>query len=403
MKTFYNFALWIALAALGTGVAAAQQTSQNLSSPSPTAAWSQYGFQAAHLSFNSTENLLTPANVSSLEWKAAAEVGAPIASAPVVRQGIVYVAAGGTIFAYQTSDGTPLWSHASCSGVNTVQAALGAQALLVGDGGGDLAAYDPVTGAQIWCRDEGGSITAAPTVNGNVVYITNGASVVAVDQLTGTQQWRFTPSDFSPVTNTPAVLKNIVYVSGGGSVFALNGKSGRQIWRTNLQTCCNISAPTVAGNTVYVGGQNLYALRASNGSLLWTQTVIGTNVSMPAIAYGKVFVNSQDAQFGLFAFDASSGSLLWRTIVTEESLATVTVANGVIYDISDTSGPYAGVLVMIDPDTGTVLGSVADPDGTPFNSLFRSQPAVVNGTLYVPTGSDPSLGVPNRVDIFRLP
>ena len=39
-------------------------------------------------------------------------------------------------------------------------------------------------------------------------------------------------------------------------------------------------------------------------------------------------------------------------------------------------------------------------DGHPFNHLFRSQPAVVNGTVYIPT-SDPNGG--NRVDAFRLP
>src|SRR3989442_6878012 len=207
MKHYCKLALLMAMAVLSAGVIAAQQSGQNVGSSltAPAATWSQYGFQTNHSSFNQTETALTRANVSSLAWKWAGDVGAPISSAPVVGQGIVYVAAGGTIFAFQASDGAPLWSHFSCSGVNTVQAALGAQALLVGDGGGDLAAYDPITGGQIWCRDEGGSIISAPAVEGTTVYVTNGASVIAVDQLTGNEQWRLTPSDLSPVTNTPAV------------------------------------------------------------------------------------------------------------------------------------------------------------------------------------------------------
>ena len=97
MKTYSQFALCIALGALSSGVAAAQGTGGNPTSPSSTAApsWSQYGFQAAHQSLNSLENVLTRSNVSSLTWKSAAEVGAPIASAPIVSQGVLYVAAGG--------------------------------------------------------------------------------------------------------------------------------------------------------------------------------------------------------------------------------------------------------------------------------------------------------------------
>ena len=287
------------------------------------------------------------------------------------------------------------------TGVGTVEAALGSQALLVGDGGGDLAAYDPATGNQIWCRDESGSITSAPAVDGNTVYITNGESVVAVDQLTGTQQWRFTPSDFSPVTNTPAVFGERVYVTGGSSVFALARATGQQLWRTDLEPQANISAPSVAEGAVYVGGQHLYALRGSDGSLLWTQGIVGINVSMPAIAYGKVFVNSQDADFGLWAFRAADGAFLWRNRMPEESLATLTVANGVVFDIAEPSGLAGeGGLFMFNSDTGAFLGSIIDPDGHTFNHFLRSQPAVVGGTVYVPT-SDP-LGS-NRVDAFRLP
>src|SRR5207244_215354 len=263
----------VALAVICSGPISAQQSTENLSSglPAVVATWSQYGFIATHSSVNTFAHTFTRANVSSLSVQWAGELGTPGASAPVVGQGIVYVAADGMIFAFQASDGTPLWSHLSCSGVGTVEAALGAQVLLVGDGGGDLAAYDPATGDQIWCRDESGSITSAPAVDGNTVYITNGTSVVAVDQLTGSQRWRFTPSDFSPVTNTPAVLGERVYVTGGSSVFALARTTGQQLWRTDLEPQANISAPSVAEGAVYVGGQHLYALRGSDGSLLWTQ------------------------------------------------------------------------------------------------------------------------------------
>ena len=352
--------------------------------------WTQYGFLPTHTSFNSRENILSRGNVASLAFKWAAEVGPGIASSPILGRGIVYAAAEGMIFAFRASDGTPLWSHLSCSGVDTVQPALGPHALLVGDGGGDLAAYDPVTGDQIWCRDESGSITSAPAVDEKTAYITNGSDVVAVDQATGIGRWRFTPPDFSPLTTTPAVLHNMVFVTSLNSVFALDKATGHEIWHTNLAPQGISSAPSVAGDTVYVGGTNLFALRASDGHLRWSQ-MVGVGVSTPAIAHNKVFVNSLDPQFGLWAFDANTGALLWRNERPGEPESTLTVANGVIFDIAE-----FGELMMFNSATGAFLGTIVDPDGHQSQPRFgRPQPAVVNGVVYFPTA--------DRVDAFSLP
>ncbi len=357
--------------------------------------WPQYGFRANHASFNNLERTLTRSNVGNLTFAWAGEVGTSIASAPVVGRGIVYVAAGGNVFAFRASDGTQLWAHLSCSGEGTVQPALTPNAVIVGDGGGDLAAYDLNTGEQIWCNDESGSITSAPAVDHQTVYITNGGDVVAVNARNGLTRWVFTTPNFSPVTNTPAVLRNTVYVTGGNSVFALDKKTGHLLWRVNLGPQANISAPSVAGGTVYVGGTEPTALRASDGHVLWRQGNVGVNVTTPAIAYNKVYVNSQDPAFGLWALDASTGAIVWGPLADEQG-DTVTVANGVVYEIED-----GGSLSMFDANTGAFLASVVDPGGHAFNDLFFSQPAVVNGTVYVPTAD--CCGGPNRVDAFRLP
>jgi eukaryotic-like serine/threonine-protein kinase len=266
---------------------------------------------------------------------------------------------------------------------------------MVGDEGGDLAAYAPDTGKQIWCDDEGGSITSAPAITSGIIYVTNGTDVIALEASTGRPMWRFTSADFSPITNTPAVLESAVYATGGDSVFALDRTMGHRLWRTNLGTQYNISAPSVAGNIVYVGGSHLYALRKSDGHILWTKTHVGVNVSTPAIADGKVYVNAQDSGFGLWAFNAISGAFLWQRTRPDEPLATVTVANGVVFDIADT-----GELLMFRSDTGALLASLSDPDGHPFNADFGAQPAVVNGKVYVST-ADP-FGA-NQVDVTLPP
>jgi eukaryotic-like serine/threonine-protein kinase len=357
--------------------------------------WRQYGFNAAHTSSNDSETLLNPSNVSQLTLFWTSDTFRQEGTAPTLGFAAIFVASDGRVHALKANNGSTRWARLSCSGEGTVQPAFGDHLLLVGDGGGDLAAYDPATGTQIWCDDESGSITSAPAVSGDTVYITNGGDAIAVDQITGVRRWTFTPNDFSPLTQTPAIANGVVYVTGGSSVFALDQATGQKIWRHNLEQQSNLSAPSVANGIVYIGGLAIYALSATDGHLVWRNRRVGINVSTPAIAEGRVFVNAEDPQFGLWAFDAITGRFLWRNQRPGEAESTVTVANDVVYDIADN-----GELMMFEAAQGTFLGSLADPGGKSFRSVFGSQPVVANGTVYVATGDFQSR---NRVDAFHLP
>jgi len=357
--------------------------------------WRQYGFNAAHTSYNDSETILSPSNVSHLTLLWTSDTFNAQATAPTLGPTSVFVASDGRVRALKENSGVRRWVRLSCSGEETVQPAFSRGLLLVGDGGGDLAAYDPATGEQLWCDDESGSITSAPAVTDDTVYITNGGDAIAIDQFTGTRRWTFTPTDFSPLTETPAIANGVVYVTGGSAVFALDQATGHRIWRHNLEAQANISAPSIANGIVYVGGVALYALNAVDGHIVWRNRSAGVNVSTPAIAEGRVFVNAEDPDFGLWAFDAQNGAFLWRSEMPGEPESTVTVANGVIYDIAD-----SGELMMFEAALGAFLGSLADPDGKPFRSVFGAQPIVANGTVYVATGAFQS---PNRVDAFHLP
>jgi outer membrane protein assembly factor BamB len=356
--------------------------------------WRQYGFNEAHTSYNDSETALSPLTVGRLALFWTSEPFQAVGTAPTLGPNSIFVASDGHVRALLETSGVRRWGRLSCSGEGTVQPAFGKSLLLVGDGGGDLAAYHPGTGKQLWCDDESGSIVSAPAVENDFVFITNGVDAVALDQFSGQQHWRYTSADFTRLTTTPAVANGVVFVTGQNSIFALDGITGRKLWRTNLEEQANISAASVANGIVYVGGSSLYALSASDGHLLWRKNSVGINVCTPAIAEGKVFVNSQDPDFGLFAFDATTGAFLWKNRSPGESLSTLTVANGVIYDIAED-----GELMMFETEHGHLLATISDPDGKPFREDFGSQPIVANGTVYVSTG-DPSSS--NRVDAFRL-
>ncbi len=74
-----------------------------------------------------------------------------------------------------------------------------------------------------------------------------------------------------------------------------------------------VSSPAVANGVVYVGSsdQNVYALNASTGALLWKYTTGGQiDHSSPAVTNGVVYVGSFDGN--VYALNASTGALLWK-------------------------------------------------------------------------------------------
>ncbi len=357
--------------------------------------WRQYGFNPAHTSYNDAEMALSPLTVGRLTLFWTSDTFRGIATSPVLGYQAVFVASDGRVRSLDKQDGHRHWARFSCSGENTVQPALGRRILMVGDGGGDLAGYDPATGNQIVCDDKGGSIVSALAVADDTVFYSNTGEIVATDQFTSRDHWRADTGSTIMPTTSPAVADGVVYAAAGDFVFAFDGITGRRLWRHHIgEEQVNISSPSVANGLVYVGGVHLYALSAIDGHLVWRNRFVGTNVSTPAIAEGRVFVNSEDPEFGLWAFDAASGALLWKTRKPGESLATVTVANGVVYDITE-----FGELMMFDAASGNLLATIHDPDGKPFNADFGSQPIVADGVVYVSTGDFAS---PNRVDAFRL-
>jgi len=120
------------------------------------------GFKAAHTSYNNSETILNPSNVSDLTLLWTSDTFNAKATGPTLGPNSVFVASDGRVRALNKNNGVRRWVRLSCSGEGTVQPALGGGLLFVGDGGGDLAAYDPATGEQVCCDDESGSITSAP-------------------------------------------------------------------------------------------------------------------------------------------------------------------------------------------------------------------------------------------------
>jgi outer membrane protein assembly factor BamB len=100
---------------------------------------------------------------------------------------------------------------------------------------------------------------------------------------------------------------------------------------------------------IYVGSDddNVYALNASTGVLLWSYPVFV--VSSPAVANGVVYVGSPDDK--IYALNASTGAVLWSDTTGNDVTSSPAVANGVVYVSSDDTNVYAfSVGVVLGPN-----------------------------------------------------
>lgn len=151
--------------------------------------------------------------------------------------------------------------------------------------------------------------------------------------------WKYTTGSYIDLSS-PAVAKGVVYVgSDDNNLYALKASSGALLWRYTTGVFIE-SSPAVANGVVYIGSydKNLYALNASSGALLWKYTT-SYIASSPGVANGVVYVGSDDNN--LYALDASTGALLWKYTTESEILSSPAVANGVVYVGSYDNSLYA--------------------------------------------------------------
>lgn len=147
------------------------------------------------------------------------------------------------------------------------------------DPGGDLFAFDAVSGREIWKIDTGLRLSSAPGVGeGTLVVGTLDGDVVAYNPDSGTERWRAKVS--SEVITPPAVARGQVVVrSIDGRVFAFSIIDGERRWVHDrgipALTLRGNSTPVLAEGLVLLGydSGHVVALRGDDGVQLWEQTI----------------------------------------------------------------------------------------------------------------------------------
>ncbi len=182
---------------------------------------------------------------------------------PLANASGVYVGGSdGVITALSPADGSLLWTFQAGGDIGA-GLALGAGVVYAGAADQHLYALNAADGSRLW-RFTAEIELRAPAVAGDVLYISNGDNLTAIDAHTGAQRWQAPTGDADdPIGGPVTVVGDTITAPGGAYLFAFSAQSRALQWRFQSQPFdINQNAPVAAGSTVYWSAANptLYAL-----------------------------------------------------------------------------------------------------------------------------------------------
>jgi outer membrane protein assembly factor BamB len=256
---------------------------------------------------------------------------------------------------------------------------------------------------ELWAKGFVGRVSY-PIVAGGRIFVTvdnlpesdsstgRPSTLYAFDERTGLLAWPpIKVGKYSPLAWLAYEGGRLFVAPQEGPLRALEASTGRELWSTELPyQDFFFSPPTPFGGVVYITTSNLvYAVRASDGSVLWSTRVSG-GTSSPAVTSDSVFVSFQCARnYGL---DRAAGSVRWNTDsgCSGGGGTAPTYYQGRVYMRDYNTQPsnsYPTGDLVYDANTGTRLGRFVGRAAPAFDG--QSGYFLDGGTLRArPVGSD---------------
>jgi outer membrane protein assembly factor BamB len=191
--------------------------------------------------------------------------------APTIADGRIYLSGDDRVkcVEFEAESVSETWDYQAEGNLTEPSVANGT--VYVGSRAGELIALDAATGALRWreVADEGlvGTLAVA---GGNIYACTRGDRLAAFTT-GGNLLWETESTvggwTTSSVSAAPAVTDDYVYVTGGQYVECIDTANGQVLWEyTPDQNTSSWSAPVVSGGYVYMmGGGKVYCIRAQEG------------------------------------------------------------------------------------------------------------------------------------------
>ena len=366
--------------------------------------WPMFNHDPTHTGYSTS----TAPHTNQILWTY--KTNDAVKTSPAVVNGTVYVGSDdGYVYALSAANGSLIWKYNTYGPVQSSPAVVDGVVYIGGYHSHSVFALNASSGDLIWSSPTTSvypNEISAPAVTNGLVYIgvTDsgfGGELYAFNQLTGNLSWKYNPGSW--LSSSPAVYADKIYLgTSAGDVIALNAKSGQPSWAHHIRLdnstsssggdyplSCSLSA---SDGLVYVGlsAQKIQALNASNGALVWSGSVVGgVSFSTPVVANGVVYVSTTlGGTFGLLqsggvtALDAKTGAFLWNHVVGSIRYSSPAVANDTVFVGSDEGGsifkPSSGHMIYaLNISTGATVWTYTT------GSEVYSSPAIANGIVYV--------------------
>ena len=279
--------------------------------------------------------------------------------------GVIFaVDPNGEVTAYQGKQ--RLWQKkVSKLGLSSgIEAAEGV--VVVGNKKGQLFALDQATGEQKWTAQLSGAILSSSLIqSGRVITVSNDDTVYAHDLATGQQVWTYNLPNVQFSLRgvaTPVALdpRTVLIASSNAYIYALDIISGvprmqRRVavsdGRSDIQRLNDLDGdPVVAGQflvtTSYQGQVTVMDLASQQ--VVWSEDA--SSIQRPEVFNNTVYVAQADGK--ITAYSLTAGEQLWQN----DSLLNRQLSNPVILGQDLVVGDLDGVLHLIDPATGQLIG-----------------------------------------------
>ena len=270
----------------------------------------------------------------------------------------------GQVSAYKAKQ--RLWKSKVTKQELTAGVEAGEGIVIIGNRKGELFALDQTTGSQKWSAKLSGAILSPSLIqSGRVITIANDGTVFAHDTVTGQQVWAYKlPNVQFSLRGQPAPVRlderTVVVASANAYVYALDVISGvprfqRRVavsdGRSDIQRLIDVVGdPVVAGQylvTTSFQGQ-VTTTDLTTQRVVWSEDASSTNSA--EVSGDKVFVSTADGK--LKAYNLATGELLWQN----EELLNRQLSNPVMLGQNLVVGDLDGVIHLIDPNTGKLIG-----------------------------------------------
>lgn len=261
----------------------------------------------------------------------------------------IYMVSEGTrsLSALRMRDGALEWrTFASYSGILAAEHDI----VYVSDYQGNqegISAVQASNGKRLWSRPTRDQVL----VEDGAVYLSHSETVTALDGFTGFLRWTMKQSSVS----TLQVFAGVVYIlDEQGQLRTFHTNNGTPLWQASLDRTAlsfyqsndfvylhaNTRSIVQDQGVVYVHTDRVYALRASDGHLLWQSSVKRESILSLDVVNGVVSI-LLDGQ--AVALRASDGKVLWHSQLRVWYVSLL-VTGGILY-ASESAGTTQGAII----------------------------------------------------------